>query len=335
MKIDQIIDAIGKIKPEYVKEAEQWKPAESSNSISTAASTSKSTAASGSTTVSTTAKKWPLSRKMRHLLPLAACLALVVLGSTYGFWQYNSAHGKKESVAESMESAYDNQYSQEAEAEVDKSDDVGMAEGQKDVMESAKEETAGNDGSGQSDASASESAEIGNEAQGHSGETKIKINEVNELSTMIACGSAPARQEVYTAEELEAYYGVTILPKQLPEDLTLSEKGEQIYSVGYNEEGKVMDDNNRLTYQNSSGSRKLEITVWNVEMGEITRFANDDLKKSKILGNEVTIGHFKNGTSGQETDGYLATFEKCGINFSVQSNGLAEEEFISILTGLM
>lgn len=286
MKIDQIIDAIGKIKPEYVKEAEQWKPAENSNNST---NTSKS--------------KIPLPWKMKRLLPLVACLALVVLGSSYGFWQYNSAHSEQESAAESMESA--------------------------------KEETAGNAGAGQTDGANPESVEIGTETQGHSGETRLNINEVNELSTMIACGSAPARQEVYNAEELEAYYGVTILPKQLPEDLTLSEAGEQSYFVGYNEEGKVMDDNNRLTYQNPSGSRKLEITVWTVERGEITRFANDNLEKSKILGREVTIGHFKNGTTGQETDGYLAIFEKSSINFSVQSSGLTEEEFISVLKGLM
>ncbi|MBO5070390.1 MAG: hypothetical protein J6C37_08515 [Roseburia sp.] len=303
MKIDQIIDAIGKIKPEYVKEAEQWKPEEKSG---------KGTG------------KRPLPWKMKRLLPLAACLALVILGSTYGIWQYNSGYSGDKTAAESMEMAQEDMASREEAAEERESDGMVSAE---DGGEST--------GSGQSDEATQESAVNGNVTEEQPGDTKIKINEVNELATMIACGNAPARQEFYTAEELEDYYGVAILPEQLPEDLSLSNYGEQNYHVAYNEEDKVMDDNNHLIYQNRDESRKLEITVWTVEMGETTGFANNNLEKSQILGQEVIIGHFKNGTTGQETDGYLAVYEKSGVNFTVQSNGLTEEEFISALTGLV
>lgn len=318
MKIDQIIDAIGKIRPEYVKEAEQWEPEKKSGNGT---------------------EKRPLPWKLKRLLPLAACLALVVLGSSYGIWQYNSGYSADTSTAESMEMAQEEAAEDVEEDGMESAEGqtggMGSAEGQKtDGMEEA-EEAAGSTGSAPADGAAPESAANANDAQEQTGETKIKINEVNELSTSIACGSAPARQEFYTAKELERYYGVTILPEQLPEDLTLSEDGEQNYHVAYNEEDKVMDDNNRLTYQNRNGSRKLEITVWTVEMGEITGFANDNLKKSQILGHEVTIGHFKNGTAGQETDGYLAVFEKSDVNFSVQSYGLTEDEFILALTELI
>lgn len=311
MKIDQIIDAIGQIRPEYVKEAEQWKNEKKSGSDT---------------------GKRPLLWKMKRFLPLAACLALVVLGSTYGIWQYNNFGDK--STAESVEMASGDMAFREEAAE-EKSDGMESADEQKADGMSEGYEVENASGSALPEGATPESAVNENEVEEQPGKITIKMNEVNELSTMIACGNAPARQEFYTAGELEDYYGVTILPKQLPEDLTLYDDGEQSYYVDYNEEDKVMGDNNCLIYQNQDGSRKLEITVWTVEMGEITKFANDNLKKSKILGHEVTIGHFKNGVSGQETDGYLAVFEKSGVNFSVQSDGLTEEEFISGLTGLM
>lgn len=287
MKIEELIDAIGQIKPEYIKEAETWEPLEK-----------KEQKRRGILQF----KRW------RRLIPVAACVCLLAAGATYGLLKDGGAATEESAGAlESME-----------EAAEDSAGEGGMT-----------------DGAAPPDAEAAAGSGEAESAAGAVGQDRIVINEVKELSGAVYCGVDPSREEFYTSEELQGYYGVRILPEELPEGLALSATEGQKYHVAYNEKDEVMDDNNKLIYQNASGDRKLEITVRTTESGEITSFADSDLEASVIGGREVTVGHYETGSTGVKNDGYLAMFEKEGVSFTVQSTGLSEEEILRVLKDLV
>lgn len=287
MKIEKLIDAIGQIKPEYIKEAETWKPSEKKAHK----------------------RKGILQFKsLKRLLPVAACVCLLAAGGVYGLLNDGGAATEESTGAlESME-----------EAAEDSAGEGGMADG------AAPQDAADEAGIGEAESAA-----------GAVQQDRIIINEVKEFSGAVYCGVEPSREEFYTSVELQEYYGVRILPEELPEGLVLSDAEEQTYRVAYNEKDEVMDDNNKLIYQNAKGDRKLEISVRTTESGEITSFADADLEASVIGGKEVAIGHYREGSTEAQSDGYLATFEKAGVSFTVQSTGLSEEEILLVLRGLV
>ena len=79
----------------------------------------------------------------------------------------------------------------------------------------------------------------------------------------------------------------------------------------------MSEDNILLTYEGALDGGSFTISVRTTESGSITSFAADDLAVSQLGGNDVTIAHYMEGTSGNQTDGYLAVFEKKHVIFTV------------------
>ena len=156
-----------------------------------------------------------------------------------------------------------------------------------------------------------------------------------------------------SAEELEQYYGVTVFPKNLPENLVAyaeehdtdtayvqssiqpldgeKEKNQNTAerSIYYNKDHQVVDDNNTFLYESEDGNRSLEIGVRTMESGIITEFGDDDLKTSVINNREVTIARL-----AAEDECYLAIFTKEGVTFTIQTKNLTEEELLMVLREL-
>ena len=267
-KIETIIDAIGDIDPVYVKEAEEWKAKSSVSSI---------------------------RRYGKRLLPLAACLALLVAGGTYSLWnpksemETNKAAATNSAAGESAShSTYEDSYFAEEE----------MAESVKTIGIS---------------------------------EDDIFVNEIEELESAVYCGEAPEREVYYTASELESYYGVRVMPNVLPEGLTLVENAEK-YVIGYDKEDHVIDDNCTIRYADDSAERELTISVRTVLAGEVTSFAQENLTSSWICGTKVTIGHDR---TKDDADAYIAIFEQNGVTFTVMSQNLTQTEMVDILKDLL
>ena len=157
----------------------------------------------------------------------------------------------------------------------------------------------------------------------HSGSPPLWTGCAASLQTTVACGAAPARTEYYTAEELETYYGIRILPGTLPDGFE-PEEAEQGYAVSYGDDGAVMDDNCKLVYPNGESGGRLEISARTVDMGEITSFADTGLRTSEIYGTEMTVGHYR-------TKEYAKRFALCGlpivkvgINFDVETHTIKD-----------
>lgn len=181
---------------------------------------------------------------------------------------------------------------------------------------------------------------------------QITINEVSELTT-IAIDVGNGQEERMSAEELEQYYGVTVFPKNLPENLVAyaeehdtdtayvqssiqpldgeKEKNQTTAerSIYYNKDHQVVDDNNTFLYESEDGNRSLEIGVRTTESGIITEFEDDDLKTSEINNREVTIARL-----AAEDECYLAIFTKEGVTFTIQTKNLTEEELLMVLREL-
>lgn len=296
MKTDDLLDAIGKMNPRYVREAEDKSDYEDA-------------AASGPGTLAGDAhekKKKQRRMKRRSLwLSAAACLCLLAAGGIYGLRQQGSS------------ASADSAAGMEAALETDSGDDMDnaarMAQESADaVAESAEEERA--------DASA-ESAEE---------EDIICINEITEVSGMVICMVEPASEQRMTLEEAEEYYGVRLMPEVLPEGIFCQE--EDAFVIRYTEDGSVMDDNNQLIFQDAGGEIRLKIQARTTESDEITMFADEDLETSVIAGTPLTIGR---SSWGEEESYYLAIYEKGDVTVTVQSYGIGEEELLAVLRSLL
>lgn len=159
-------------------------------------------------------------------------------------------------------------------------------------------------------------------------EESVVINESEMFQTSIASMAESDHTDRLSADELQNYFGITIQPEVLPENLKLEES--EGYLIYYNAEGTVINDNNSLLYKDASGERSLTIGVRTVDMGEVTKFVSGE-RPSYLNGVEVTIGHYKDST---EADCYLALFEKNGVYFTVKTEMLTEEEVLDVLREL-
>ena len=296
MKNTDWIDAIGKIDPAYVKEAEQWSKA---------------------------AQK---KRNLRHFTAMAACVCILLAGAVVSFdlWVQNKDTGAEteSAVAEGMN---------EGASAKNERNDTAIA--------TAEEEQT-------------EEVEVTSVEESADANEQIMINEVSELTT-IAIDVGNGQEERMSAEELEQYYGVTVFPKNLPENLVAyaeehdtdtayvqssiqpldgeKEKNQTTAerSIYYNKDHQVVDDNNTFLYESEDGNRSLEIGVRTTESGIITEFEDDDLKTSVINNREVTIARL-----AAEDECYLAIFTKEGVTFTIQTKNLTEEELLMVLREL-
>ena len=265
-------------------------------------------------------------RNLKHFTAMAACVCILLVGAVVSFdlWVQN-----KDTGAETESTAAD-----------------GMNEGTSAPNE--RNETA------VETAEEKQTEEVESVSVEESADTneQITINEVSELQ-MIAIDIGYEQEERMSAEELEQYYGVTVFPENLPENLvagaeehdtdtayaentmqSLSGQKEEnqtldTRSIYYNKDHQVVDDNNTFLYESVDGNRSLEIGVRTTESGIITEFEDDDLKTSVINNREVTIAHL-----ADDDDGYVAIFTKEGVTFTIQTKNLTEEELLMVLREL-
>lgn len=254
-----------------------------------------------------------LTRGMQRF-PVAACFCIMVAGSILGIWSYGNSRSE-DGTAGGMESAAENRADIAEESAA--TDSAGMTEGN---AEAGSTDIA-------KDAAETESG--GYEIE----ETQIIIHEVEELSATYYDIAGPVTEQYFTAEELEAYYGVRFLPNILPKGLPTIGELHQEYAIAYGEDGEVLCDNIKIAFV--GGDRELTIALRTKESGEVIAFAEPDLEASVIAGRNVTIGHYRVGNGTTEEDGYLAIFEKGGVTFTLQSRNLSEEEILSVLTDLV
>ena len=104
-----------------------------------------------------------------------------------------------------------------------------------------------------------------------------------------------------------------------------------------------MDDNNSLIYSDESGERTLKIGVRTTESGIVTRFTDTHLATSLVHGITVTAGCYPIGQTGGDWFcafflkcwaggySYVAVFEKDGVIFTIESSGLTEQRFITVI----
>jgi len=265
-------------------------------------------------------------RNLRHFTAMAACVCILLAGAVVSFdlWVQNKDTGAEteSAVAEGMN---------EGASAKNERNDTAIA--------TAEEEQT-------------EEVEVTSVEESADANEQITINEVSELTT-IAIDMGYEQEERMSAEELEQYYGVTVFPKNLPENLVAyaeehdtdtayvqssiqpldgeKEKNQTTAerSIYYNKDHQVVDDNNTFLYESEDGNRSLEIGVRTMESGIITEFEDDDLKTSVINNREVTIARL-----AAEDECYLAIFTKEGVTFTIQTKNLTEEELLMVLREL-
>ena len=285
MKREQWEDAVGKIDPAYVREAEQWKK---------------------------------LSRRAfltKRVLPMAACICVLLTGAAFG-WNRLFDGGSTgdtcgvemaaENQADRPESAQDTA----AEAEDEKENTKTFVENEAETVQ----DTA---------AGSVESLQGSKEGQ----EDDIFINSVDQLNT-VCIDIGADHEEQFGAEQAQEYYGVKVLPEQIPEDLNVSE--EPSFTVAYSKSGEVVLDNNTFSWKSEDGSMQLDVNVRTVDSGMITEAYEDDLKASRINGTEVDILQY----TREDVACYVALFEKEGVDFTISSVNLTEEAFLTVLQEL-
>ena len=285
MKREQWEDAVGKIDPAYVREAEQWKK---------------------------------LSRRAfltKRVLPMAACICVLLTGAAFGWNRLFDGGSTGDTCGVEMaagnqadrpESAQDTT----AEAEDEKENTKTFVENE---AETAQDTAAGS----------VESLQGSKEGQ----EDDIFINSVDQLNT-VCIDIGADHEEQFGTEQAQEYYGVKVLPEQIPEDLNVSE--EPSFTVAYSKSGEVVLDNNTFSWKSEDGSMQLDVNVRTVDSGMITEAYEDDLKASRINGTEVDILQY----TREDVACYVALFEKEGVTFTVSSKNLTEEAFLTVLQEL-
>ena len=265
-------------------------------------------------------------RNLKHFTAMAACVCILLVGAVVSFdlWVQNKDTGAEteSAVAEGMN---------EGTSAKNERNDTAIA--------TAEEEQT-------------EEVEVTSVEESADANEQITINEVSELTT-VAIDVGNGQEERMSAEELEQYYGVTVFPKNLPENLVAyaeeydtdtayaqssiqpldgeKEKNQTSAerSIYYNKDHQVVDDNNTFLYESEDGNRSLEIGVRTTESGIITEFEEDDLKTSVINNRDVTIARL-----AAEDECYLAIFTKEGVTFTIRTKNLTEEELLMVLREL-
>ena len=157
-------------------------------------------------------------------------------------------------------------------------------------------------------------------------DTGLIFNEIREMESIAYDIAEPDQIVSYDAAGLEEYFGTKICPTSIPDGFILS---DGVYHVGYDKAGEAVDDNNRLIYSDESGGRTLKIGVRTTESGIVTRFTDTHLATSLVHGITVTAGCYPIGQTGGYS--YVAVFEKDGVIFTIESSGLTEQRFITVI----
>ena len=133
-------------------------------------------------------------------------------------------------------------------------------------------------------------------------------------------------------EELCKYYGANVFP-QVPEDLTNWDSSTE-YEYGIyrrnSGSGEVYFDQNVINYSNDDFSRKVNIETAKSRMPfyDVAAFNGDDFVKSSIGGVDVGIGDTEDGH-------YYAEFMYKGVGFHIITEGLSQDELVSVLESII
>lgn len=279
MRLDDLMDAIGKIDLRFVKEAED-----------------ASDYGSEENKKNSNRKLFKFVRKNR-ILTVAACLAIVLVGGSAAFlltFRCGSSSQKSADMTGAVEETKNDAY--EENAAENNAADAGAADG-------------GVDTGGQTDTDGvAETDEALTE--------EIHINEIDEVIGTAICMAEPSEIKELTVEEAEAYYGVRLMPQAIPEGLSYDDT--QTIQVGYTSDGTVMDDNNTLRFLDGDETARLKISARTTNSGSITEFASDTLEKSVIGDTTLTIGYDASGSGYYlaiyEKAGTIVTVEGTGIS---------------------
>lgn len=280
MRLDDLMDAIGKIDLRFVKEAED---ASDYGMEEDRRNPGK--------------KLFSFVRRNR-ILTTAACLAMILVGGSAAFlltFRCGSSAPKDGSAA---------QYA------------TGAAEDTKgDIYEESAADNAAKDNGAADSAAKDDSADTGGQIESDmAAAEEIHINAINEVVSMEICMAQPDTVKEMTIEEAEEYYGLRIMPETLPEGVTCEENPLR---VGYTKDGTVMDDNNSLNFLDADGTLRLSISARTTESGLITDFASDDLETSVIGNTTLLIGYDSSGDGyylvRYEKENVIVTVQGYGI----------------------
>lgn len=296
MKNTDWIDAIGKIDPAYVKEAEQWNKA---------------------------AQK---KRNLRHFTAMAACVCILLAGAVVSFdlWVQNKDTGAEteSAVAEGMN---------EGASAKNERNDTAIATAEEEQTEEVEVTSVEESADANEQITINEVSELTTIAidVGNGQEERMSAEELEQYYGVTVFPKNLPESLVAYAEEHDtdtAYVQSSIQPLDGEKEKNQTTAERSIY---YNKDHQVVDDNNTFLYESEDGNRSLEIGVRTMESGIITEFEDDDLKTSVINNREVTIARL-----AAEDECYLAIFTKKGVTFTIQTKNLTEEELLMVLREL-
>ncbi len=140
-------------------------------------------------------------------------------------------------------------------------------------------------------------------------EINIKLNELEKM------------QE----DEISAYYGTSVFPS-VPEDLVLQPAAYGIYKRA--DSGEVYYDKITINYKSKAEDRWVCVVVAKDKLPFFDQGFGTDKEISIINGEEIVIAKDPNGI-------LFAAFIFSNTGFSVSSQGLTEEEFVSAVESLI
>ena len=278
MRLDDLMDAIGKIDLRFVKEAED--ASDYGNEEKEQASPKK---------------LFKFVRRNR-ILTAAACLAIILVGGSSAFlltFRCGSSQ-KSADMTGAVEEAKNGAYEENA--------------AENNAADASSPDGGADTGGGQTD---TEGVAESDEALAE----EIHINEIDQVIGTAICMAQPSGIKELTVEEAEAYYGVRLMPQTIPEGLSYDDT--QPIQVGYTSDGTVMDDNNTLRFLDEDETARIKISARTTNSGTITEFASDSLETSVIGDTTLTIGYDASGDGYYlaiyEKAGTTVTVEGTGI----------------------
>ncbi len=129
-----------------------------------------------------------------------------------------------------------------------------------------------------------------------------------------------------TFAELSEYYGVALIPEKLPSDLQYQNGCEAEFGFSYGEDGKLVSDANTLVFENESGSRRLRLCYSKTGSSNALEGERSVINEREVV---MTYSFDENGAIVCS-----AAFEKDGIYYFLNGEGITEEEMIWIVEGL-
>lgn len=279
MRLDDLMDAIGKIDLRFVKEAEDV-----------------SDYGTEENKKNSNRKLFKFVRKNR-ILTAAACLAIILVGGSSAFlltFRCGSSQ-KSADMTGAVEEAKNGAYEENA--------------AENNAADASSPDSGADTGGGQTD---TDGVADTDEALTE----EIHINEIDQVIGTAICMAEPSEIKELTVEEAEDYYGVRLMPQTIPQGLIYDDT--QPIQVGYTSDGTVMDDNNTLRFLDEDETARLKISARTTNSGTITEFASDTLEKSVIGDTTLTIGYDASGDGYYlaiyEKAGTIVTAEGTGIS---------------------